>query len=332
MRIAIVNDSPTAMESLRQVVLGAGFLIAWLAGDGTEAVERCRVDRPDLILMDLLMPRMNGVDAIREIMEKSPCAILVVTGSVSGNVSLVFEAMGAGAIDAVATPAFDAPESKKLLLEKIATVSKVSGLSLQPAPPLLPVEPTGKARACVLIGSSAGGPPALMEVISALPENLPAAVVIVQHVDDRFAIELASWLNGAAALPVGMAEEGGEPMTGQVLISHGGVHLKFMEGQRFHYTDHPRLSYQPSVDVLFESALLHGPRNLMGVVLTGMGRDGAQGLLSLFRAGHLTVAQDEASSAIYGMPRVAREIGAAKEVLPLSTIARRIIDWSTSVV
>ncbi|GAT35052.1 two-component system, chemotaxis family [Terrimicrobium sacchariphilum] len=330
MRIAIVNDSLTAVALLKEVIAAEeGFAEAWVAVDGSEAVQKCRDDVPDIILMDLVMPVLGGVEATRQIMRETPCPILVVTGSVEGNVSAVFEAMGAGAVDAVTTPAFGSSEARRILVDKIRSVASIAAPSAIFRKGGSRTRKEGVADACVLIGSSAGGPAALMTILEQLPASLRAAVIIVQHIDARFDAELASWLDAKTQLPVRLAEEGEEPPPGEVVVSRGGRHLTFSH-RRLRYTSVPDLSYQPSVDVLFESAVTQGTAHLMGVVLTGMGRDGARGLMCLRTAGHLTIAQDEATAAIYGMPRAATENGAAREVLPLDRIASRIEAWSNS--
>jgi two-component system response regulator WspF len=279
--------------------------------------------------MDILMPRMGGVEATRRIMSETPCPILVVTASMEKNVGAVFEAMGAGAVDAVATPPLHSTEGRRLLMEKIRSVAAVSDVAMERKPQ---VAPNGAARRkaarAVLIGSSAGGPAALQAVLSKLPARLSAGVVIIQHIDAQFSSDLASWLGAQCALPVRLAEEDGEVVAGEVLIAQGGRHLVFKRGGLLHYTDLPKLSYQPSVDVFFESALKYGPRSLLGVILTGMGRDGAASLKQMRAAGHTTVAQDQATSAIYGMPRAAAQMGAAMEILPLGDISNRIATWS----
>ncbi len=331
MRIAIVNDSPTALRALQIIISDEPDLdVAWMATDGAEAVQKCRFDLPDLILMDIFMPTMDGLDATRQIMKETPCPILIVTASVETHVAAVFEAMGVGAMDAVSTPTFGVAEARRVLLEKIHSIFAITGVS-RPGNQthrreLSPVA----SSSCVLIGASAGGPAALMDILPALPRDLAAGVIVIQHVDIRFASELASWLGGRTVLPVRLADEGEQITNGEILISKGGYHLTFGANGAMHYTDRPQLSYQPSIDVMFESALKYGPRRLLGIILTGMGRDGAQGLKQIYTAGHETIAQDEATSAIFGMPRAAIQIGAAKEILPLPRIADRIVQWSNS--
>lgn len=331
MKIAIVNDSPTALRALEIIVSREADLeVIWLATNGADAVEKCRQHLPDLILMDIFMPAMDGVEATRKITKETPCPILIVTASVDAHVAAVFEAMGAGAMDAVATPALGMAEGRRVLLEKIRSILAISGIA-RPGNERAASDTVQRAStSCVLIGASAGGPVALMDILSELPGDLRAGVVIIQHVDTRFASELASWLGGRAALPVRLADEGDSVCDGEVLIAKGGYHLTFGRIGALHYTDRPTLSYQPSIDVMFESALKYGPRRLLGIILTGMGRDGSKGLKQLYLAGHRTIAQDESTSAIYGMPRAAAEIGAAREILPLPKVAERIVQWSTS--
>lgn len=331
MRIAIANDSPTALRALEIIVSREADLeVLWLATDGAEAVEKCRQDLPDLILMDIYMPGMDGVEATRRIMRESPCPILIVTASVDAHVAAVFEAMGAGAMDAVATPVLGVAEARRILLEKIRSILAITGVSRSGGERGAGEVSARVSTSCVLIGASAGGPVALMDILTELPADLRAGVVIIQHVDTRFASELASWLGGRTPLPVRLADEGDAVCDGEVLIAKGGYHLTFGRGGSLHYTDRPQLSYQPSIDVMYESALKYGPRRLLGIILTGMGRDGSKGLKQLYLAGHRTIAQDETTSAIYGMPKAAAEIGAAREILPLPKIAERIVQWSTS--
>lgn len=328
MKIGIVNDSPIALECLRRIVEAeADMDVCWVAQDGIEALEKCRDQQADMILMDIVMPRMDGVEATREIMKQTPCSIILVTASVTDNVSAVFEAMGAGAVDVVPTPPFGAAEATRLLLTKMRSLATLSAIDEKKRSPMSnSIRST--AESCVLIGSSAGGPAALMEILTALPADLRAGVVIIQHVDERFSADLALWLAESSNLPVRLAKEGDEVCEGSVLIARGGQHLVFGFDHHLHCKNDPESSYKPSVDVMFDSAIKHGPRRIMGVLLTGMGRDGAAGLNRLRQAGHLTIAQDEKSSAIYGMPRAAAQMGAAVEILPPLQIAERIKSWT----
>ena len=333
MRIGIVNDVPMAIEAMRRVLLrSGGHEIAWTAEEGEQAVERCLRDRPDLVLMDLVMPQIDGVEATRRIMGRCPCAIVVVTANVNDNCSLVFQAMSAGALDAVNTPVLEWPGSSKggaELLAKVETIRKLLGLKpSSPGPPPRqprPSPPGPPADQLVAIGASAGGPAALARIISYLPASFASPIVIVQHVDAQFAPALASWLDAQTPLRVLVAQEGDCPAPGTVLLAGRDQHLVFADERRLAYTPQPLdCSYHPSVDVFFQSARNHWPGTVVGLLLTGMGRDGAQGLRDLRRDGHCTIAQDQTSSAVYGMPKAAAELDAASEILNLDQIGLRL--------
>ena len=331
MKIAIVNDVGLAVEAIRRIVEAAGHEVAWTAADGKEAVRKAALDLPELILMDLIMPGLDGVDATRKIMSSSPCAILVVTATIEGNVDRVFQAMGAGALDAVNTPGFTSLEGAAPLLQKIATLERLvrrgSHARTAPEPPHpAPVLGTKDVPPLVVIGSSTGGPKALADIFERLPAGFPGAIVVVQHVDAQFASGLASWLDGATPLRVRVAQPGDVPVAGTILVAATNDHLLMASGGVLRYTVEPReYNYRPSVDVFFRSVARHWPARGVAALLTGMGRDGAQGLLELRRIGWHTIAQDEATSVIYGMPRAAVEAGAAVEVLPDHRIAQAIV-------
>lgn len=330
MRIAIVNDLLMAVEVLRRVLNTVpGYEMAWIAYNGSEAVEKCARDKPDLILMDLIMPVMDGVQATCTIMKDSPCAILIVTASVRGNAAKVFEAMGCGALDAVGTPVLG-PEGKieggAELLKKIATIGKLIGQPVgnERSGPSK-IMPKGTPR-LVAVGSSTGGPKALAEILAKLPGDFRAAVVIVQHVDVQFAGGLADWLNEQTHLSVTVASGGQTLREGMVYVAGTNDHLIIGPDLALHYTPEPRdYPYRPSVDAFFLSVEKHWPNKSVAVLLTGMGRDGAKGLLALRRARWHTIAQDEQSSVVYGMPKAAAELGAAVEILPLEKISESIL-------
>jgi chemotaxis response regulator CheB len=275
--------------------------------------------------MDLIMPGMDGVEATRSIMAQSPCAIVVVTASVSDHCSKVFEAMGAGALDAVNTPVLEWPGSSKGvadLLAKIENIRRLIGAKpcQVPHPRSRPWPAPGIAP-LVAIGASAGGPAALARILSYLPASFASPLVIVQHVDSRFVAALANWLDDQTPLRVRLAKDREHPSAGTVLLAGQDQHLVCSPGGELGYVPEPSESlYRPSIDVFFNSLHRHWPGSVTGVLLTGMGRDGAQGLLSLRRGGHHTVAQDKASCAVYGMPKAAVELEAAAEVASLDQI------------
>lgn len=327
MKIAIANHLKQAVEFLSQIVLSVpGHEICWVAQDGDEAIQKCAVDTPDLILMDMVMPRVDGVEATRQIMSESPCPILVVTPTVDGSAAKVFEAMGHGALDAINTPEMGtdplAQSSRDALLKKIQMIRKLGKVAQK-----TPAEkPAGQIPPLVVIGASTGGPKALGEILSNLPAGLNAAIVIVQHVDEAFSAGLADWLNQQTSLRVRLASQGGRPKKGTVYVAGTRNHLVITSGHTFSYTQEPRSSnYRPSVDVFFQSVAKHWPEKCVAVLLTGMGRDGAAGLDALRRIGWHTIAQDKTTSIVYGMPKAANELGAATEILPIAQIAQAVL-------
>jgi two-component system response regulator WspF len=338
MRIGIVNDSVMACEVLRRVVLSVpGQEVAWIARDGEQAVAMTRADGPDVILMDLFMPGTDGVEATRRIMNESPCAILVVTATVSGHISKVYQAMGSGALDAVDTPVLGLGgevAGAASLLRKINVIGKLIGKTpprTANLPPSVPVEWPIQEPALhplVLLGSSTGGPFALAEILSKLPASLKTTIVIVQHVDAAFAPGLGQWLSQYAGRKVELIRDGMELTEGKTLLSGTDDHLVLGAHRRLYYSAEPRaLTYRPSVDVFFKSVAGHWPRSGVAALLTGMGRDGAEGLLQLRRLGWKTIAQDESTSVVWGMPRAAVALGAADQVLPLPLIGQAIASF-----
>jgi len=319
MKIGILNDKPQVAEAIQRAMTATGrYSIAWSAGAEADAVALCQSDRPDLLLMDL---NSRGSDCIRRIMKIAPCAILVSTETIEGNSAKVFDAMGAGALDVVQTPGADfANGTAAAFLSKIDSVACLVGRA---APK--PATPAQCAKQMVAIGSSAGGPAALAQLLAELPADLPAAVVVVQHIDAQFAPGLARWLGEQSKLPVKAAASGDMPLPGTVMLAATNDHLVLDSATRLGYTRNPvEYSYRPSVNAFFESAARHWQGPLIGVLLTGMGSDGAKGLKMLRNLGHHTIAQDKLTSAVYGMPRAAAELQAAAEILPLDRIASAI--------
>jgi two-component system response regulator WspF len=337
MRIAIVNDVIMAIEAVRRVIIGSReHQIAWIALNGAEAVQRCGEDTPDLILMDIAMPKMDGIEATRRIMARTPCAIVVVTANVDDNPSKVFEAMGAGALDAVNTPVLKHggnSDGGSVLLSKIETIRKLIGIGTgrkNGATLQRHGNRTHQQECLLAFGASAGGPAALAEVLSSLPSDFQASIVVVQHVDAYFAQGLADWLNGQSPLNVRLANQDDNPEAGEVLLAGGENHLVFEGPHRLGYTRFPvDCSYRPSVDVFFRSIDRFWKGDVIGVILTGMGRDGAEGLRILHAKGHYTIAQDKGSSAVYGMPKAAAELKATTDILPLSSIGPRLAQLVT---
>ncbi len=338
MRIAIVNDLALAREVLRRLVLSVpGYTIAWTAENGDEAVRKAAQDRPDIILMDLVMPVQDGVEATRRIMAESPCSILLVTSTVTGNFNMVYRALGHGGLDAVNTPTFGPNGTIKDgegLLARIANVARAqqsprwsSGPQSTPASkPAARADSLQRHHPILALGASTGGPEALIQVLKALPVNFAATVVVIQHIAADFAPGLARWLQGQTTLPVRLARDGDDCKPGEILLAATNDHLLLRSDCRLGYTAKPvDYPYRPSVDVFFNS-LAAWSRPGVAVLLTGMGSDGAQGLLQLRQVGWHTITQDQASCVVYGMPRAAVELHAACQVLPLTQIPHVILN------
>lgn len=344
MRIAIVNDLSLAREVLRRLVLSVpGYSIAWIAEDGAAAVRMAAQDRPDIILMDLVMPVMDGVEATRRIMAATPCPILLVTSSVTGNLNQVYAAMGEGGLDAVNTPTFGPDGTVRDGEGVLARIAKLArsqqmqtspgiasaspGSGVQAAPPTGAAAEAQRQLAPILaLGASTGGPEAIAQILTALPANFPAGVIVVQHIAAEFAPGLASWLASRTQRTVRIARHGDEPAPGTVLLAGSDDHLVVRRDQRLAYTPEPvAYPYRPSIDALFGSLARYWPAGGVAVLLTGMGNDGASGLLLLKQSGWYTIAQDEATSIVYGMPKAAAELGAARQTLRLSDIAGEVV-------
>ncbi len=323
MRVAVVDDRPLAAAAVRRVVTAGGHVVAWTAADGEEAVRIAAADRPDLILMDLVMPGVNGAEATRRIMARSPCPILIVTSTVSGNYGLVYEALGAGAVDAVNTPVLGADGSLAggdVLLAKIAQIAKKSKTGLHQ---VLAVKASGPLL--LAVGASTGGPVAVCELLAELPANFPGAGLVVNHLGADFLPGLALWAAQKCKLPVRLAQPGERPTAGVVLLAGRDEHLMLKPDGTLAYTPDPTdTPYRPNVDVLFRSLAANWPHPGAAALLTGMGRDGAAGLLALKQAGWTTFAQDGGTCVVNGMPAAAVALGAAGRVLPPAGIGKAV--------
>ncbi len=327
-KVAIANDTLLALEALRRAIAtDPAYQLVWIAREGARAVELAERNRPDLILMDLQMPGVDGAEATRQIMARSPCAILIVTGSVERNTSKVFEAMGYGALDVVQTPVLGSEQSLEIsarpLLAKMAVVIKAFHL---PAPPILQTEPVSNLPVeLIVIGASTGGPKAIAHILSQLPEGFTAAIIITQHIDQQFTHQLANWLNDQSHLPVSLAQAGDRPLPGKVLLAKAEGHLVMKGDRTLAYTHQANNIYRPSVNVFFKSIARHWPlgQQLSGraILLTGMGQDGAEGLRALRESGWQTVAESETSCVVFGMPQAAIARGAASRVMGVEAIA-----------
>ena len=340
MRVAIVNDVRLAVEALLRVLATLpGCEIAWTAADGEEAVRRCAADRPDLVLMDLVMPVLDGVEATRRIMQATPCHILVVTSTVDGHLERVYNALSAGALDAVQGPVFrpdGSLDGSQPVVRKIRTLLRLKPANGASTPAAADVEPRARTQAprpspplpgqapgepLLVLGASTGGPEALVTVLKGLSRSFTPPVLVVQHLDVEFVPGLVEWMASQTGRVVEAIRAGTRPERGKVHVACSNDHLVLSAGGSLRYVAEPvDLPYRPSVDVCFQSLAAGGAPPGVAALLTGMGRDGAEGLLARRRAGWRTFAQDEATSVVYGMPRAAKELAAAQDVLPLAAL------------
>lgn len=334
MKIAIVNDDPDILYAL-QVFLKSNpaYKLAWTAKNGEEAIANAQSNPPDLILMDISMPGINGVETTKRIMHSNPTAIIIVTAPLVKETRLVFDAIGEGAIDAL-----NITVSERNILEadalhyKIQTIGKLKGKILNKLKKTTDngeeLQMANKESFPILlaIGASTGGPVALAKILTSLPSNLPIAIVIVQHVDEKFIGGLAHWLQDQSGQKVKLISAGDIPTPGVVLLASKNQHLVVRHNGTFNYTTFPKSSpYVPSVDVFFHSLYQHWPQKSIALLLTGMGNDGAQGMKSLRGKGWHTIAEHEKSCVIYGMPRAAIEAGGAEEVIECTHMPAAIL-------
>jgi two-component system chemotaxis response regulator CheB len=344
LRVLVVEDSLTVRRRLCDA-LGSdpGIDIVGEAADGQRGIELCQSLRPDVVSCDMNLPIMSGLSATEYIMAHCPTPILIVSASTNrGELFKTYDALAAGAVDVLEKPRGDHTDEGwdqrfiaalrmvariKVITHPRATLGLArgrEGLSVRPSirPPMPLTAPSNAPISVVALGASTGGPSALVRVLRDLPHGWPLTILLVLHIDEPFGSAFAEWLSEQTPHVVRFAV-GGEPLDGKggrVLMAQPGRHLA-VDGRRVMLTNEPeRHSCRPSVDVLFESLARSGGPHCAAALLTGMGRDGASGLLALRAAGALTVAQDEESCIVYGMPREAALLGAAQHVLPLNDI------------
>jgi two-component system, chemotaxis family, response regulator WspF len=332
MKIGIAIASSTAADTLRRVVaLQRDHQVAWVAANGDETLHRCESDRPDLVLIDLSMAVVDAGRVTRGIAGDGRCAVLVLADSVAARAASVFDAMGYGALDAADMPSCDPAcliATAAMLVAKMETIARLIGASGMPhrrssvATVASPTSPL-----VLVIGASAGGPAAIASVLLGIPTGFPGAIVVVQHVHSAFVSGMADWLSERSGHAVAIAREGDRLSGGRVLLAGAEGHLILQRGGRLAYCAEPQhTAYQPSVDVFFQSVSRHWHGDVIGVLLTGMGKDGAVGLRALRDGGHYTIAQDQATSAVYGMPKAAAALEAAVAILPVDGIAARVLE------
>jgi two-component system chemotaxis response regulator CheB len=341
LRVLVVEDSLTVRRRLVEVLeADPGIRVVGEAADGKGAIEQCASLRPDVVTIDMMLPVMTGLAATEYIMAYCPTPILIVSASTNrGELFKTYDALAAGAVDVLEKPRGDESDGEweQRFCAAVKLISRIKVIthprarldalgrrsSSAPAPAIVPAS---RPLEIVALGASTGGPGALVQVLRDLPDAFPLPLVIVLHMDEVFGGMFAEWLDGQTKHRVAYARDG-EPVAsfrGRVAMAPAGRHL-VVAGRTFRLTtEPPRHSCRPSIDALFESVARDYKSAAVAGLLTGMGRDGAQGLLDIRRAGGLTIAQDEATSVVYGMPREAAILGAAELTLPLEGIGRAI--------
>ncbi len=348
-RVLVVEDSLTVRKRLAEVASADPELeIVGEAGDGKRAIDLCMSLRPDVVTLDMVLPTLSGLAVTEYIMAYRPTPILIVSASVNrGELFKTYDALAAGAVDVLEKPSGEefGGEWERRFLSTLKLASRIKVITH----PRLRLGPLGRAahanlippvaaeapeereqKRLVAIGASTGGPGAVVQILRGLPAGFPLPILLVVHIGESFGAAFADWLDAQSALRARHAQDG-EPLPryGTVLVAPPDRHLVLRDGRLRLTSDPQRHSCRPSVDTLFESVAREAGARALACLLTGMGRDGAQGLLAIQRAGGVTLAQDEATSVVFGMPREAIERGAADRVLPLGDIVPALVALAT---
>ncbi|OQY27417.1 MAG: hypothetical protein B6244_10620 [Candidatus Cloacimonetes bacterium 4572_55] len=309
-RVMIVDDSSFARDIIATILSADSSIeVVGTAIDGQDALDKLISLQPHLITMDIVMPRMGGLEAIEHIMAFHPTPILVVTSQQDSHIA--FQALSKGALEVVEKPSFEnmsISQNQREFISKIKLLAKVK---------------------IVAISSSTGGPKILAKILSLVPPNFRASIAIVQHIADGFAKSLVDWLNSVSPLNVKLAENGERVKPGCVYIAPTGMHFEFSKRGVIHLNQAPEEEGQrPSANMLLRSvARLYG-RNSLGIILTGMGKDGAAGMMEMKRRRALTIAQNKETCVVFGMPKAAIEMGAVDKILSVDEIAEEIIRFA----
>ena len=347
-RVLIVDDSASVRQALQQILSADPEIeVIAAAADPFAAARYIAKEIPDVITLDIEMPRMDGITFLRKLMSQHPIPVVMCSSLVEDGSDTLFQALEAGAVDVICKPRMGVAQHIVDQHEHICNTVKAAArarLSARRSAPNIEVTakltadavlppPSGRAMTrtpalVVMIGASTGGTEALRKVLEALPANAPG-IVVVQHMPEGFTRAFARRLDGLCAVSVKEAEHGDTVMRGHVLIAPGGLRHTMLERQGARYVvavkEGPLVSrHRPSVDVLFRSAARNAGSNAVGIIMTGMGDDGAKGLLEMKQAGAFTIAQDEATSVVFGMPHEAIRLGAADKVAALHNIAREL--------
>lgn len=334
MGVLIVDDSLVSREILRKgLSRSAQIEVVGVAGDPYEAVEKIEALEPDVLTLDINMPKMDGLTFLRKLMAQHPMPVIVISSSANS----VFEALEAGAVDFVAKPEISSVSELETFLDEVVSKVKIASKATTQKgkaaeavkPETLGIRPS-KDIHLIAMGASTGGTDALLTVLKTLPENIPG-IVIVQHMPPVFTRMYAERLNSQCSLDVKEAKSGDEIKPGSVLVAPGEFQMKVLKDKHRYVVKCTRgekvSGHCPSVDVLFQSAAETAGEKAVGIILTGMGSDGAKGLLHMRKAGAYTIGQDRNSCVVYGMPMVAFNIGAVAKQLSLERIGPELIRY-----
>lgn len=348
-RVVIVDDSALMRRVLAELLTrDPAISVVSAASNGQEAIELVQATRPDVVIMDVRMPVMDGLAATEHVMAFCPTPILVLTASLARyEVDITFKMLEAGALEVIEKPSVsDARALESVahdLVQRVKVLSRVrvvthlrgrrkqqiaarpNAADVQTAAPAAVPSADPWAFPVVIIGASTGGPRVIYQILAALPADFQAAIVVVQHIAPGFSAGMATWLATGCRMPVGVATDGALIRPGEVLVAPDQCNVLVRHTGRVRLCKERTHLQHPSVDVTMCAAAETFGGRTIGVLLTGMGRDGAEGMRAIKQAGGMTLAQDEASSTIFGMPRAAKEIGAVEELLPPGEIAARLI-------
>ncbi len=336
-RVLIVDDSAVVRQIFtRELSRDSQIEVVGTAANPYIARDKIIQLKPDVITLDIEMPRMDGITFLRKLMHHFPLPVIVVSSLTVAGGKLVLEAMEAGAVDVLSKPgeAYSVGDMSIELIDKIkaashVVVSKPKKTSTESKLPKQKFAMTKTTNKVIAIGASTGGTQALQQVLQALPANSPG-IVIVQHMPEHFTRAFSDRLNSICDLEIKEAENGDQVYPGRALIAPGNYHMLLNRSGAQYYVQvkkGPLVSrHRPSVDVLFKSTARYAGANAIGVIMTGMGSDGAAGLLEMKNSGAQTVAQDERSCIVFGMPKVAIELGGADEIVSLKNIPKKVLD------
>ena len=331
LRILVVDDSALMRQMVKRFLEEEGMQVVATARDGVDGLEKALQLRPDVITLDVEMPRMNGLDMLRRLLEVAPIPVVMLSSLTQQQAPATIEALAIGAVEVVGKPggaiSLNLAEVRDELVQKVRLAAGArpyvqrltqENVSSPPTSSVAPPPKSAPTDAVVVIGSSTGGPGALLKVLSSIPANFPAPIVIVQHMPPGFTASLARRLNDHSPLSVHEAREGVVPKAGEAWLAPGGVHLVFDPKRTLRFSmTLPQHGVRPAVDPTLESAVAAWGKSVVAVILTGMGMDGARGARKVKQAGGWVVAQEASSCVVYGMPRAVIEMGLADRICGL---------------